>query len=80
MANNALFDTVSNMVKSGSDRLKRASNSGFDTDRTLYHWTEAENIEEFQPSTRGKLGPGIYTLPESKSGQRYVDIDSGTPM
>lgn len=78
MANNALFDTVSSMVKSGSDRLKRASNSGFDTDRTLYHWTEAENIEEFKPSTRGKLGAGIYTLPESKSGQRYVDVNSGS--
>ena len=62
-----------------SDRLQRAvDDPTLDTDRLLYHWTEAEDIQQLKPSTRGKLGPGIYALPEPKSGQRYVDLDSGT--
>lgn len=65
------------MFANVADRIKRKLNSGFDTERTLYHWTEADNIESFVPSKRGKLGPGIYTLPEPKSGQRYVDVKSG---
>jgi hypothetical protein len=62
-----------------SDRLQRAvDDPTLDTGRVLYHWTEAEDIQQLKPSTRGKLGPGIYALPEPKSGQRYVDLDSGT--
>lgn len=67
------------LAASRSDRLPRAvDDPALDTDRVLYHWTEAEDIQQLKPSARGKLGPGIYTLPEPKTGQRYVNLDSGT--
>ena len=70
MGAKSVFDIVAgSLIKSRSDRLQRAvDDPTLDTDRVLYHWTEAEDIQQLKPSTRGKLGPGIYTLPEPKSG------------
>jgi len=59
-------------------RMQRANNQGFDTDRVLYHHTDADNIEEFVPSAKGKLGAGIYTSPNPQYGERYADNATGT--
>jgi len=59
-------------------RMQRANSQGFDTDRVLYHHTDADNIEEFVPSAKGKLGAGIYTSPNPQYGERYADNATGT--
>ena len=37
----------------------------------LYHGSPEEGLTELQPSTRGALGPGTYTSPNSNVAQRY---------
>jgi GNAT superfamily N-acetyltransferase len=50
----------------------RAMAMGFDT--PVYHATDvAEDFSIFTPSTKGKLGAGIYTSPSAKYTEKYVD-------
>ena len=72
----SIFDVVANGTRSA--RLQRAvDDPTLDTDRVLYHWTEADDIQSFKPSSRGKLGAGIYTAPVPNQGERYVNLKSG---
>lgn len=43
-------------------RMRRAESMGFDPSNVAYHGTRAD-ITEFRPSSRGKMGPGVYTSP-----------------
>jgi len=45
-----------------ASRMQRAEAMGFDPSNVAYHGTRAD-ITEFQPSARGKMGPGVYTSP-----------------
>ena len=45
-----------------ASRMQRAESMGFDPSNVAYHGTRAD-IAEFQPSSRGKMGPGVYTSP-----------------
>jgi len=45
-----------------ASRMQRAEAMGFDPSNVAYHGTRAD-IAEFEPSARGKMGPGIYTSP-----------------
>ena len=50
----------------------RAQAMGFET--PVYHATDvAEDFSTFIPSTKGKLGAGIYTSPSAKYTEKYVD-------
>ena len=50
----------------------RAMAMGFDT--PVYHATDVpEDFSTFIPSTKGKLGAGIYTSPNAKYTEKYVD-------
>ena len=44
-----------------ASRMQRAESMGFDPSNVAYHGTRAD-IAEFQPSSRGKMGPGVYHL------------------
>ena len=66
-----------------TSREKRAQEQGFDTSRVLYHGTDktGENekgIENFIPSKRGRIGPGVYFSPNSKYAERYISNTSDT--
>jgi hypothetical protein len=58
-------------VIKGADRLERAKKAGFDTDTVYYHATD-KDFSEFEPSTKGKLGPGIYASPDPQYAERYI--------
>ena len=45
-----------------ASRMQRAEAMGFDPSNVAYHGTRAD-ITEFEPSARGKMGPGVYTSP-----------------
>lgn len=56
-------------------RMQRAKELGFDTDRVLYHGTNAD-IEEFRPSTGGSLlkdDKGVYLTPDPEVANNYAD-------
>ena len=65
-----------------SGRLQRAKDAGFDTDNVYYHATdrlegdmlelEGEEFTTLNPSTRGKLGPGVYMSPKPEYVERYI--------
>ena len=61
-------DQVAERIASGelpmdtASRMQRAEAMGFDPSNVAYHGTRAD-ITEFQPSVRGKMGPGVYTSP-----------------
>jgi hypothetical protein len=43
----------------------------------LYHATDARrDFESFVPSSRGKLGAGVYTSPSAKYTEKYVEDDA----
>lgn len=42
-----------------ASRMARAKEMGFDVDNPVYHGTNAQ-FDEFKPSDRGALGPGVY--------------------
>jgi hypothetical protein len=58
-------------------RIQRAQEQDFNTETTFYHWTGAPEFREFQPSTQGKYGPGIYLSDNPNYGEKYVR--SGKP-
>jgi hypothetical protein len=61
-------DQVAERIASGdlpmdtASRMQRAEAMGFDPLNVAYHGTRAD-VAEFEPSVRGKMGPGIYTSP-----------------
>jgi len=52
--------------------MDRAKAMGFDLNNPQYHATNAaEDFTSIRPSTRGKMGAGIYTSPEAKYAEKY---------
>ena len=60
-----------------ASRISRASEQATDTNRELYHWTNRE-FNEFQPSSGGKFGQGVYLSPRPYYGEKYVE--RGDPL
>ena len=59
LSSNAADDAAKRLPMDEASRMARAREMGFDTERTLYHGTNAK-FDEFRPSDRGALGPGVY--------------------
>lgn len=51
--------------------MDRAKAMGFDVDTTMYHATD-KDFSAFIPSTKGKLGAGVYLSPSSRYAEKYV--------
>jgi len=73
----ALTDKIAELGSGLMSRVDRGVNDNFEMDRQLYHWTEAEEIDEFIPSEKGKLGSGVYLSDDPQYGEKYVDLTSG---
>ena len=58
-----------------ASRMARAKAQGYNVDMPLYHWSDVEGIAEMRPSTRGKIGPGVYTSPRYDYGRKYTASD-----
>lgn len=56
-------------------RMRRAEAMGFDPRDVQYHGTEAD-ITQFRPSTRGKMGPGVYTTPSQSTANTFSGYPS----
>jgi hypothetical protein len=56
-------------------RMRRAEVMGFDPRDVQYHGTEAD-ITQFRPSTRGKMGPGVYTTPSQSTANTFSGYPS----
>ena len=54
-----------------ASRMERAREQGFDPDSPTYHGTQSD-IQEFIPSERGKMGPGVYTSPSPIVAGNYA--------
>jgi len=53
----------------------RAKAMGFDLETPQYHATNVpEDFTSIRPSSRGKMGAGIYTSPEAKYAEKYGGI------
>ena len=57
---------------SDPNRFARAGEQATDTNRELFHWTNRD-FNEFQPSTSGKFGQGVYLSPRPYYGEKYVE-------
>ena len=57
---------------SDTSRFARAGEQATDTSRELFHWTNRD-FTEFQPSTGGKFGQGVYLSPRPYYGEKYVE-------
>lgn len=55
-----------------TSRFARAGEQATDTNRELFHWTNRD-FNEFQPSTGGKFGQGVYLSPRPYYGEKYVE-------
>ena len=73
----ALTDKIAELGSGLMSRVDRGVKDNFEMDRQLYHWTEAEEIDEFIPSKKGKLGSGVYLSDDPQYGEKYVDMTSG---
>jgi hypothetical protein len=75
-----------NLIK-GADRLEKAKKAGFDTETVYYHATDRfegdprlserlgksyKDFTQLTPSTKGKLGPGIYMSPDPNYAEKYI--------
>jgi len=59
-----------------ASRMQRARDMGFDPDTRLYHGTSSSSgFSSFQPSSRGRIGPGVYLADEP----RLASVFSGIP-
>ncbi len=83
---NALGSAGGNLMKGASDipmdlasRMARAKEMGFDTDRVLYHGTHAD-FDEFQPSTHGNIGPGVYATNVPDFAGQFATSEGGRTM
>jgi peptidoglycan hydrolase-like protein with peptidoglycan-binding domain len=56
-------------------RMRRAEVMGFDPRDVQYHGTEAD-ITQFRPSTRGKMGSGVYTTPSQSTANTFSGYPS----
>ena len=57
-----------------ASRMARAREMGFDTEQTYYHATNAD-FDQFKPSERGIMGPGVYLSKDPKMIEKYVDAE-----
>ena len=57
---------------SDTSRFSRAADQATDTNRELFHWTNRD-FNEFQPSSGGKFGQGVYLSPRPYYGEKYVE-------
>ena len=78
--NARLTPQTGDLDMSHAARMQRAVEGDWNPDRPVYHWTEAPDIEEFIPSTEGKLGAGVYASPIPSYGERYVDQSKAIAM
>jgi len=62
-----------------ASRMARAREMGFDTDTTYYHATNAD-FDQFRPSEKGLMGPGVYVSDDPKQVMKYVDNDGARIM
>lgn len=82
MAVKGLLDAALDSAASQSKRLARAKEQGFNTDTVYYHSTdklegddldlEGKEFTTLNPSTSGKLGPGVYASPTPAYTERYI--------
>jgi hypothetical protein len=79
---NALGSAGGNLAKGAADlpmdlasRMARAREMGFDTERTLYHGTDATfdafDLDKFGKTDWGFRGRGVYMTPDSELAGRY---------
>ena len=55
----------------GNTPMDRAASMGFDINSPQFHATDKE-FASFIPSSKGKLGAGVYVSPSSKYAEKYV--------
>jgi len=82
LAGKGLLDAALDYAASQSKRLARAKEQGFNTDTVYYHSTdklegddldlEGKEFTTLNPSTSGKLGPGVYASPTPAYTERYI--------
>jgi hypothetical protein len=51
---------------------QRAMAMGFDVENPMYHATDVD-FTSIRPSTRGKLGAGVYVSPSSRYAEKYAN-------
>jgi hypothetical protein len=51
---------------------QRATAMGFDVENPMYHATDVD-FTSIRPSTRGKLGAGVYVSPSSRYAEKYTN-------
>ena len=62
-----------------ASRMERARQQGFDPDNIEYHGTE-NYFTEFEPSLRGKMGPGVYTTPDPELAEIHAASGQIMPL
>lgn len=78
-------ETVAERIASGelpmdtASRMERARQLGFDPDDVQYHGTE-NYFTEFEPSPRGKMGPGVYTTPDPSLAEIHASDGQIMPL
>ena len=66
-------------LPAGNTPEQRAAAMGFDVNNALYHATDApQDFSSIMPSTRGKLGAGVYTSPSAKYAEKYAGDNART--
>jgi hypothetical protein len=82
MVDNALGSAGGRLAKGAADlpmdlasRMARAKEMGFDTENVWYHGTRYD-FDEFKPSNRGVMGPGVY-LGDQKTASQYTNRGNG---
>ena len=62
-----------------ASRMERARQQGFNPDDIEYHGTE-NYFTEFEPSLRGKMGPGVYTTPDPELAEIHAASGQIMPL
>ena len=62
-----------------ASRMERARQQGFDPSNIEYHGTE-NYFTEFEPSLRGKMGPGVYTTPDPELAEIHAASGQIMPL
>ena len=62
-----------------ASRMERARQQGFNPDDIEYHGTE-NYFTEFEPSLRGKMGPGVYTTPDPSLAEIHAASGQIMPL
>lgn len=58
-------------LAAGNTAEQRAGAMGFDYNNPVYHATDVD-FQSIQPSSRGKMGAGVYVSPSSKYAEKYT--------